>query len=136
MTKLNQIYKCNVCGNIVEMTHAGVGQLVCCGEPMELLQEKTGDEGAEKHVPIIEETESGIIVKIGSVEHPMILEHYIEWIEILFDLPAESSAKEGGKVDRKFLKPGDKPEASFNVKPEKLIARDYCNVHGLWKTEG
>ena len=125
MTKLNQVYKCNVCGNIVEVAHTGVGQLVCCGQPMELLPEKTQDEGAEKHLPIIEETESGVVVKIGSVEHPMLPEHYIEWIEILFN----------DKVDRKFLTPLDKPEASFNVKPEKFIARCYCSAHGLWKAE-
>ena len=125
MTKLNQIYRCNVCGNIVEMAHTGVGQLVCCGQPMELLEEKIQDDGAEKHVPVIEQIDSGIIVRVGSVEHPMLPEHYIEWIEILF----------GDKVDRKFLKPGNKPEAIFNVRPEKLVARDYCNVHGLWKAE-
>ncbi|MDD5750444.1 MAG: desulfoferrodoxin [Candidatus Pacebacteria bacterium] len=125
MTKLNQIYKCNICGNMVEMVRTGVGQLVCCGENMELMQEKTQDEGQEKHVPVVEQTDEGIVVKVGSVGHPMLPEHHIEWIEIMFD----------DKVDRKFLKPGDKPEAAFNVKPAELVVREYCNVHGLWKAE-
>jgi superoxide reductase len=120
MTKLNQIYKCNVCGNIVEILHAGKGKLVCCEKPMELLQAKTKDEGNEKHVPVIEETESGIKVKVGSTPHPMEAKHYIEFIEVLAN----------DAVHRKFLKPGDKPEAEFNVKSKK--AREFCNVHGLW----
>jgi len=123
MTELKQIYKCNVCGNIVEVLHTGVGQLVCCGQPMELKEEKTQDEGKEKHVPVIEKTENGVKVKIGSVLHPMEEKHFIEWIEIIAD----------GKSCRKFLKPGDKPEAEFEVKAEKIEAREYCNVHGLWK---
>ena len=124
MTKLRQIYRCNVCGNIVEMLHAGDGELVCCEEPMELLKEKTEDAGREKHVPAIEKTEAGIMVKVGSVPHPMEKEHYIEWIELIAD----------GAVYRKFLKPDDKPEAEFCVKAEKVEAREYCNIHGLWKS--
>src|SRR3989339_1015178 len=117
MTELNQIYKCAECGNIVEVLHTGVGELVCCGEPMELLAEKTEEEGlTEKHVPVIEKTEKGVKVKIGSVPHPMIPEHHIEWIEILAD----------GKVYRKFLKPGDAPEAEFCVEAENIVAREYC----------
>ena len=123
MTQLKQIYKCNICGNIVEVLHVGAGQLVCCGQPMELLSEKTEDIGREKHVPIIEKTEKGILVKVGSVPHPMEEAHYIEWIEIIVD----------GKYCRKFLKPGDKPEAFFEVTAEKIEAREYCNIHGLWK---
>lgn len=123
MTELKQIYKCNVCGNIVEVLHTGVGQLVCCGQHMELKEEKTEEEGQEKHLPVIEKTEKGVKVKVGSVEHPMEDEHYIEWIQIIAD----------GKSCRKFLKPGDKPEAKFETK-EKVEAREYCNVHGLWKT--
>ena len=123
MTQLKQIYKCNICGNIVEVLHMGTGQLVCCGQPMELLSEKTEDIGQEKHVPIIEKTEKGILVKVGSVLHPMQEAHYIEWIEIIVD----------GKYCRKFLKPGDKPEAFFEVTAEKIEAREYCNIHGLWK---
>lgn len=124
MTKLNQIYKCNVCGNIVEVVHSGVGELVCCGQPMELLKEKTEDEGQEKHVSVIEKTENGVKVKVGSIPHPMEEAHYIEWIEVVVD----------GKVHRKFLKPGDAPEVEFCVKGEKIEARVYCNLHGLWKS--
>lgn len=123
MTQLNQIYKCNICGNIVEVLHTGKGQLVCCGQPMELLQEKTEEEGQEKHVPVIEKTETGIKVKVGSVPHPMEESHYIEWIEIIAD----------GRVYRKFLKPDDEPKAEFEIKAEKIEAREYCNIHGLWK---
>jgi len=120
---LKQIYKCSVCGNIVEVLHAGGGQLVCCGQPMELLQEKKEDEGLEKHVPVIEKTLNGVKVKIGSIPHPMEEAHYIQWIEIVAD----------GFSYRRFLKPGDKPEAEFAVTAEKIEAREYCNVHGLWK---
>ena len=123
MTKQKQIYKCNICGNIVEVLHEGKGQLVCCGQPMELFTEKTEDEGFEKHVPVIEKTETGIKVTVGSTPHPMEETHYIEWIEISID----------GKVYREFLKPDDKPEAEFEVKAEKIEARTYCNIHGLWK---
>jgi len=124
MTELKQIYKCNVCGNIVEVLHAGVGQLVCCGQPMELLTEKTEDVGLEKHVPVIEKTEKGTRVKVGSVPHPMEQKHYIEWIEIIVD----------GGVYRKFLKPTDRPEAEFEITGDKIEAREYCNIHGLWKS--
>lgn len=123
MTKKNQIYKCAVCGNMVEMTHEGTGQLVCCGQPMNLQEEKTSDEGAEKHVPVIEKTENGIKVKIGSIPHPMEENHYIEWIEIIVD----------EKIYRKFLRPSDAPETEFCVTADEIIARAYCNVHGLWK---
>ena len=124
MTELRQVYKCNVCGNIVEVLHTGVGKLVCCGQPMELQKEKTEDVGREKHVPVIEKTESGVKVKIGSVPHPMEEKHYIEWIEVIAD----------GKSCRKFLKPGDEPEADFIIKADSIEAREYCNVHGLWKS--
>ncbi len=123
MTELRQVYKCNVCGNIVEMLHAGAGELVCCGQPMELQKEKTGDVGQEKHVPVIEKTESGVKVKVGSVSHPMEEKHYIEWIEVIA----------GGKSCRKFLKPGDQPEIEFMIKADRVEAREYCNLHGLWK---
>jgi superoxide reductase len=124
MTELNQVYKCNVCGNIVTVLHTGVGQLVCCGQPMELLVEKTKDEGLEKHVPVIEKIETGVKVKVGSVPHPMEPEHFIEWIEIMAN----------DKVYRQFLKPGVPPEVEFAVKAEKIQAREYCNVHGLWRS--
>lgn len=124
MTEQKQIYKCNICGNIVEVNHAGVGELVCCGQPMELLNEKTEDTGQEKHVPVIEKTEQGVKVKVGSIPHPMEENHYIEWIELIAD----------DRVYKKFLKPNEKPEAEFEVKAEKITARAYCNIHGLWKS--
>jgi len=124
MTVQKQVYRCNVCGNIVEVLRAGKGELVCCGQPMELLQEKTADVGLEKHVPVIEATDSGIKVKVGDVPHPMEGKHYIEWVEIIAD----------GRSCRIFLKPGDKPEAEFDIKPQKVTAREYCSIHGLWKS--
>lgn len=124
MTEQKQVYKCNVCGNIVEVLHAGAGQLVCCGQPMELLEEKTEDVGQEKHVPVMERTETGVKVKVGSTPHPMEEKHHIEWIEIIAD----------GRACRKFLKPGDEPEAEFETKAGKIEAREYCNIHGLWRS--
>ncbi len=123
MAVVRGIYRCNVCGNIVEVLQAGAGQLVCCGKPMELLAEKTEDVGKEKHVPVIEKMERGVRVKVGTVPHPMEEKHYIQWIEIIAD----------GVVYRKDLRPGDKPEAEFEIRAEKLEAREYCNLHGLWK---
>jgi superoxide reductase len=123
MTKRYQIYKCQVCGNIVEMLHEGVGNLICCGEPMKLYQENTVDASKEKHVPVIERTASGLKVKVGSVPHPMEEKHYIEWIQIISN----------GKTCRQFLKPGEAPEAVFIIDEEKITAREYCNIHGLWK---
>jgi len=124
MTAKKQVYRCNICGNIVEVLHTGKGELVCCGQPMELLQEKTADVGLEKHVPVIEATDGGIEVKVGDVPHPMEEKHYIEWIEVITD----------GDSCRKFLRPGDKPEAEFEIGPQKVTAREYCNIHGLWKS--
>ena len=124
MTVQKQGYRCNVCGNIVEVLHAGKGELVCCGQPMELLQEKTTDAGLEKHVPVIEATDSGIKVKVGDVPHPMEEKHYIEWIEVITN----------GDGCRKFLKPGDKPEVKFEIRPQKIATREYCSLHGLWKS--
>lgn len=123
MTELNQIFKCEVCGNIVEVIHTGKGQLVCCGKPMNLLEPNTKDASLEKHVPVIEKTEAGIKVKIGSAEHPMVDEHYIEWIEVI----------SGDKVFRKYLKPGDAPEAEFAVSDDNITVRELCNIHGLWQ---
>jgi len=123
MTELKQVYKCNICGNIVEVIHIGVGQLVCCGQPMELLKEKTKDVGLEKHVPIIERVGNKVKVKVGSVPHPMEEKHHIEWIQLIAD---DASY-------RKILKPGQKPEAEFETKAQKIKAREYCNIHGLWK---
>ncbi|MEI6144158.1 MAG: desulfoferrodoxin family protein [Candidatus Berkelbacteria bacterium] len=118
--KLNEIYKCSVCGNITELVTVGGGELVCCGKPMEKMVEKSAEEGMEKHKPIIKEQK----VLVGSVPHPMESEHHIEWIEVL----------EGADVCRKNLKVGDKPEAEFCDKNIK-VARALCNIHGLWKNE-
>ena len=118
-----EVYKCNVCGNIVEVLHGGVGELVCCGEPMERLKENTVDAAKEKHVPVIEKTATGFKVKIGSVPHPMKPEHHIEWIELVAD----------GAAYRQFLKPGGKPEAEFCLAAQKVSALEHCNLHGLWK---
>lgn len=127
MTKRLEIYKCMVCGNIVEVFHGAEADLVCCNEKMKLLDEKTADTTTEKHVPYIEKIDGGYKVRIGeNTEHPMTEEHYIEWIEIIAD----------GKVYREHLKPGDKPEALFKVETDKIIAREHCNIHGLWKNEG
>ena len=123
MTEKLEIYKCMVCGNIVEVLHTGAGELVCCGQPMENLTEKTADQGKEKHVPVIEKISGGYKVKVGSVPHPMEEKHYIEWIEILAD----------GKAYRQFLTPGDTPEAIFNLKANIVSAREHCNIHGLWR---
>jgi superoxide reductase len=125
MTELNQIYRCNVCGNIVEVINTGVGELVCCGQPMELLIERQTDVGPEKHIPIVEKTEKGIIVKVGEVPHPMEENHYIHLIEVI----------SGDKVYRKILKPADDPSAEFEFGKEEidnLKVREYCTVHGLW----
>jgi superoxide reductase len=122
-TELEQIYKCNVCGNVVEVIHTGAGELVCCGVPMELLQEKNEDEGREKHVPVIKENESGAVIEIGSILHPMEPSHYIEWIEIVSE----------NQKCRKKLEPGMEPKIEFSTKEKILKARAFCNVHGLWK---
>jgi superoxide reductase len=126
MTKRRQIYKCEKCGNIVEVLHEGVGQLVCCNEPMKLMTENTVDAAKEKHVPVIEKTDTMITVKVGSVAHPMEEKHYIEWIEVTAD----------GTVYRAFLNPGDKPEATFPITATSVSAREYCNIHGLWTNQG
>jgi superoxide reductase len=123
MTERLQIYKCEICGNIVEVLHEGKGELVCCGQPMTLLEANTVDAAQEKHVPVIEKTANGVTVKIGSDPHPMEEKHHIEWIEIIAD----------GKAYRQFLKPGDAPEATFNITADKIDAREHCNIHGLWK---
>lgn len=126
-TKLNvQVYKCNKCGNIVEVLHKGGGTLVCCGEPMMLLEEKTQlKEGKEKHVPVVETKGDKILVKVGSVAHPMEEKHYIEWIEVITS---------DGRIFRKYLSPGNPPEAEFPVSAKNVaIVREYCNLHGLWK---
>jgi superoxide reductase len=123
MAKRLDVYRCNICGHIIEVLHEGVGTLVCCDEPMEHLTENTVDAAQEKHVPVVEKTDAGYIVTVGSVEHPMTEQHHIEWIELIAD----------GKAYREFLKPGTKPQATFAVEAVEVSAREYCNLHGLWK---
>lgn len=118
-----QVYKCNLCGNIVEVLSGGDGEMTCCSKPMELLGEKTADAATEKHVPVIEKVDGGYEVTVGSTLHPMEEKHYIEWIELLAD----------GKAYRQFLNPGDAPKATFNIDAASVTAREHCNVHGLWK---
>ena len=125
MTELNEIYKCEKCGNIVAMVHGGPGELICCAEPMIKMDEQTADWTTEKHVPVIEKTDHGIKVTVGSTLHPMADDHYIEWIEVVAD----------GKTYRQHLKPGDAPEAFFCIDAETITAREYCNKHGLWVTQ-
>ncbi len=125
MAERLQIYKCAACGIIVEVLDGGSGQMTCCGEPMKHLVEQTADAATEKHVPVIEKIEGGYKVKVGSVPHPMVQEHFIEWIELLAD----------GRACRQFLEPGGAPEAVFNVQAESVSAREFCNVHGWRKGE-
>ncbi|MBW1710165.1 MAG: desulfoferrodoxin [Deltaproteobacteria bacterium] len=123
MAERLQIYKCEKCGNIVEVLYGGQGELSCCDEPMKLFVENTVDAAREKHIPVIEKIAGGFKVKIGSVPHPMEEKHYIQWIQVIAD----------GKTYRRFLNPGDAPEAEFMIDAEQVTAREYCNLHGLWK---
>ncbi len=124
MTTISEVYQCALCGNIVEVLHGGAGELACCGEPMKRLAENTVDASKEKHVPVIERVAGGIKVAVGSVPHPMEAKHFIEWIALNAD----------GQVLRRFLKPGDAPTAFFpGVTAAAVTAREFCNLHGLWK---
>ncbi len=123
MAERLQVYECEKCGNIVELFRGGEGELVCCGEPMKLLEENTTDAAVEKHVPVIEKVEGGILVKVGSVAHPMVEEHHIEWIEAI----------DGDVIHVAFLKPTGEPEAFFPIDRTDVTAREHCNLHGLWK---
>jgi superoxide reductase len=124
MTALRELYKCNICGNVIEVVHEGAPALVCCGEDMEKLEAKLKDVGTEKHVPVVSESEGGILVRVGEIEHPMEDKHYIKFIEVLTK----------DKVLRKELKPGDKPEAVFSIGISDMVSvREYCNIHGLWE---
>ncbi len=118
-----EVYKCELCGNIVETLQGGGGTLSCCAQDMKLLVENTVDAAKEKHLPVIEKCETGVLVKVGSVTHPMDEKHYIQWIELLVD----------GKAYRQFLNPGEAPEAFFPVTGDNVVAREYCNLHGQWK---
>ena len=124
MAKKNEIYRCELCGNMVEMVHVGGGELVCCGQPMTLLAENSVDAAKEKHVPVIEKVAGGVKVKVGAVAHPMTEAHFIEFIELIA----------GAAVYRQDLKPGAAPEAFFAVQADNLSARAYCNLHGLWRS--
>ncbi len=123
MAKRLEVYICEICGNIVEVLHGGKGQLICCGQPMELCEENTVDAAKEKHVPVTERSGEGVKVAVGSVPHPMEEKHFIEWIEVI----------DGDSVHRRFLKPGERPEAAFSGVGREPTAREYCNLHGLWK---
>jgi superoxide reductase len=123
MAEKLQVYKCEICGNIVEVLHEGAGELVCCGKPMKLMVENTTDAVREKHVPVIEKTAAGIKVKVGSVPHPMEAKHYIEWVQVIA----------GDYAYRIFLKPGGQPEGAFTADVGTVVAREHCNLHGLWK---
>lgn len=126
MTQLKQIYKCLICGNLIEVVGVGSGQLVCCGQPMQLMQEQNQEQGLEKHVPVLTKTKIGVLVKIGSVPHPMESNHYIVWIELIV----------GNQVFRQILQPGELPQAEFCLPITNLAdikAREYCTIHGLWK---
>ena len=124
MTERLELYRCEVCGNIIDVMNAGAGQLVCCGQPMVCLKENTVDAAVEKHVPVIDKIEGGVKVRVGSVAHPMEEKHFIQWIEIVAD----------NKSYRQFLKPGGAPEAVFKVDATSITAREYCNLHGHWKS--
>lgn len=123
MAERMEVYKCDVCGNIVEVLVGGKGQLVCCNQPMKQMKENTVDAAKEKHVPVIEKVANGFKVKVGSVAHPMEEKHYIQFIELIVD----------GKIYRQFLAPGQAPEALFEITGDNVTAREYCNLHGLWK---
>lgn len=125
MAERLQVYKCEVCGNIVEVLNGGLGELVCCNQDMVLMTENTVDAAKEKHVPVIEKIDGGFKVKVGAVAHPMEEKHYIQWIELLAD----------DKCYTQFLKPGQAPEAEFKIAASKVTAREYCNIHGHWKAE-
>jgi len=124
MAKKAGIYKCELCGNIVEVLHEGAGKLVCCGQEMTLMEENSVDAAVEKHVPVIEKVDGGYKVTVGSVAHPMEEKHYIEWIELIA----------AGQVLRADLSPGDAPEAVFATAADEVSARSYCNLHGLWRS--
>ncbi len=123
MAEKLEVYKCDVCGNMVEVVHGGAGELVCCGQAMKLLTENTVDAAKEKHVPVIEKISGGVKIKVGEIAHPMEEKHYIEWIEVIAD----------GKAYRQFLTPGQVPEAVFMIDSKNITAREFCNLHGLWK---
>lgn len=122
MAEVKEIYKCELCGNIVEVVHGGAGELVCCNQPMNHFVEKSEDQGQEKHLPVLKKVDGGVRVEVGEVPHPMMEEHYIEWIEVITE----------NRVERCNLEPGQTPEAFFSVEEDVIEVRSYCNLHGLW----
>jgi len=124
---LNQIYKCHICGNVVELVNVGGGQLVCCGQPMQVLEPKSIEEGTEKHMPVVTNDNGKVTVKIGSIPHPMEASHYITFVKLI---------EKSGKICRKYLNPTDLPQVEFSISPDSQIdsVRIYCNIHGLWKS--
>ena len=127
MTELNEVYKCSLCGNIVEVLHTGAGELVCCGQPMDLQKENMVDAAEEKHVPVVEREGNNVKVKVGSAAHPMEEDHYIEWIEI--------NMVDAGRIAKRYLKPGDASEVEFHARGKTIKIRAFCNLHGLWSAE-
>lgn len=122
--EVREVFKCDICGNVVELLQAGAPALVCCGEDMEKLEAQTEDSSVEKHVPVVKENETGIEVVVGSTLHPMGDDHSIRFIEVLTE----------DKVLRAELKSGEEPKAAFKVdKSEVIEVREFCNLHGLWK---
>jgi len=119
------IYRCEKCGNIVQVLHAEKPPVMCCGQSMTRLVANTVDAATEKHVPVVEKTADGYKVTVGSTAHPMTPEHWIEWIELV--------SENGTRIARKFLDPSDAPEAEFKTDADKVTAREYCNLHGLWE---
>lgn len=119
------IYKCNICGNVVKVNVAGKGNLICCGQPMELQNPRTEEQGYEKHLPVVEQEGDVLKVKVGSIPHPMEPSHYIVWVEVEFD----------GYHLQKFLNPGESPEGEFCLSGSGKVraVREYCNLHGLWE---
>ncbi len=124
MTEKLEVYQCEVCGNMVEVLHVGQGTLVCCGQPMVLQQENKKEAALEKHIPVVEHTAGGFKVSVGSIPHPMEEKHFIEWVELVAD----------GKAYRQFLNPGETPQVFFVLEAEKITARAFCNLHGMWKS--
>lgn len=129
MTEKLELYKCNVCGNVIEVVLSGVGELVCCNQLMEKLEEQAiGDEMVqEKHVPIVNVVDDGIEIRVGSVPHPMIEEHYIQFVE--------AHSKDKKYVKRKYLTPNEEPVLKLKCNCSDIIARELCNIHGLWISE-
>jgi len=125
MTKINEVYKCNVCGNIIEIFHSGMGELTCCNKAMNIQKENTVEAAKEKHIPFFQKTGNKIKITVGEINHPMEETHFIEWIEVITL----------NKIFRKKLTPNDEPIAEFEINSEVISVRAYCNLHGLWSNK-